>query len=179
MEFCVVEWYTAGSRKAREDSHLLSNYCVSGVSLILFHYYLTLSPPRNSSLRWEHWLIHLVSSRGNIWVEIWLTVKSVYSVCVCVCVCVCVLHLTWILGLASDKRCRLFFYRLEWKIGSVMLRALWLNTVSHFLQKGSACLFHYLWIYLISMDTYVLKKTFLLLAVDKVTETMFNEGSDG
>ena len=70
--------------------------------------------------------------------------KSVYSVYVCVCMCV--LHLTWLLGVASDKRCRLFSYRLEWKIGSVMLRFLWLNTISHFLQKGSDCFFHYLFI---------------------------------
>ena len=51
MEFCVVQLYTAGSRKAREvihceNSHLLSNYSVSGVNLILLHYYLTLSPPQ-------------------------------------------------------------------------------------------------------------------------------------
>ena len=70
--------------------------------------------------------------------------KSVYSVYVCVCMCV--LHLTWLLGVASDKRCRLFSYRLEWKIGSVMLRFLWLNTISHFLQKGSDCFFHSLFI---------------------------------
>lgn len=46
MEFDVIEWYTTGSRKAREvihceNSHLLSNYCVSGVKLIsLLSYFI-------------------------------------------------------------------------------------------------------------------------------------------
>lgn len=108
MEFDVVEWYTE-LRKAREvihceNSHLLSNCCVSGVNLIsLLSYFIfpqeQFIDENTDSSSWyiqeETFEIDLANSRCALYIY------------------VCVFYITWLLGVASDKRCRLFSYRLE------------------------------------------------------------------